>query len=63
MRRDEILGFLEAIDAELLQHTGEGETFDLYLIGRSALIVRFDLNLATRDVDIVHFHGFRLSRS
>jgi hypothetical protein len=26
MRRDEILGFLEAIDAELLQHAGEGET-------------------------------------
>ena len=62
MRRDEILGFLEAIDAELLEHAREGETFDLYLIGRSALIVRFDLNLATRDVDIVHFHGSELER-
>jgi hypothetical protein len=62
MRRDEILGFLEAIDAELLRHAGEGETVDLYLIGRSALIVRFDLNLATRDVDIVHFHGSELER-
>lgn len=62
MRRDDILGFLGAIDAELLQHAGEGETVDLYLIGRSALIVRFDLNLATRDVDIVHFHGSELER-
>lgn len=62
MGRDEVLAFLEAIDAELLRHAGEGETFDLYLIGRSALIVRLDLNLATRDVDIVHFHGTELER-
>ena len=57
MKRDEILGFLEAVDAELSQHVRDGETVNLYLIGRSALILRFDLNLATRDVDIVHFHG------
>jgi hypothetical protein len=57
MRRDEILGFLRAIDAELSRHVREGETVELYLIGRSALILRFDLNLATKDVDIVHIHG------
>jgi Nucleotidyltransferase of unknown function (DUF6036) len=62
MRRDEILAFLQAIDAELVSHAPRGETVDLYLIGRSALIVRFDLNLATRDVDIVHFHGSELER-
>jgi hypothetical protein len=62
MGRDEILGFLEAIDAELALHAGEGETIDLYLIGRSALIVRYGLDLATKDVDIVHFHGSKLER-
>jgi hypothetical protein len=58
--RDEILGFLEAIDAELVKHAKEGERLDLYLIGRSALILRYGLNLATKDVDIVHFHGSEL---
>jgi Nucleotidyltransferase of unknown function (DUF6036) len=62
MGRDEILGFLEAIDAELVKHAKEGETVDLYLIGRSALILRYGLNLSTKDVDIVHFHGSELER-
>jgi hypothetical protein len=29
----------------------------LYLIGSAALIVRYGVRLATKDVDIVHFHG------
>jgi Nucleotidyltransferase of unknown function (DUF6036) len=62
MGRDEILGFLEAIDAELVGHAQEGERLDLYLIGRSALILRYGLDLATKDVDIVHFHGSELER-
>lgn len=62
MKCDEILDFLQAIDAELLKHAKEQETLDLYLIGRSALILRYGLNLATRDVDIVHFHGSELER-
>ncbi len=37
---------------------GRGSTF--YLIGRSALILRYGLDLATRDVDIVHVHGSAL---
>lgn len=60
MGRDEILGFLEAIDAELVGHAKEGERLDLYLIGRSALILRYGLNIGTKDVDIVHFHGSHL---
>jgi hypothetical protein len=48
MGRDEILGFLEAVDAELVKHAKEGETVALYLIGRSALILRYGLNLATK---------------
>jgi hypothetical protein len=60
MTSDEILDFLKAVDSELVQHAKEGERLDLYLIGRSSLIVRFGLNLATKDVDIVHFHGSEL---
>ena len=45
MGRDEILAFLEAIDAELVTHAGEGERLDFYLIGRSALILRYGLNI------------------
>ncbi len=60
MKCEEILDFLKAIDSELVQHAKDGEILDLYLIGRSALIVRFGLNLATKDVDIVHFQGSEL---
>ncbi len=54
MKQDEILGFLQAIDEELAVRAAEGERLDLYLIGRSALILRYGVDLATRDVDIVH---------
>lgn len=60
MGRDEILRFLEAIDAELVDHAKEGERLDLYLIGRSALIFRYGLNIGTKDVDILHFYGSEL---
>lgn len=60
MGRDEILRFLEAIDAELVDHAKEGERLDLYLIGRSALIFRYGLNIGTKDVDIVQTHGSHL---
>ena len=33
MEREEILNFLEAIDAELASHAKEGDTLDLYMIG------------------------------
>ncbi len=60
MRRDEIVQFLQAIDAELALHITHGERLDLYLIGRSAPILRYGLDLATRDIDIVHVHGSAL---
>jgi len=60
MRRDEIVQFLQAIDAELALHVAHGERLDLYLIGRSAPILRYGLDLATRDIDIVHVHGSAL---
>ena len=59
MERDEIISFLEAIDAELVEPRRGGETLDLYLIGRSALVLRYELNLATKDVDIVRLPRLR----
>lgn len=60
MGSNAILRFLEAVDAALVEHAEEGERLDLHLIGRSALILRYGLNIGTRDVDIVHIHGRRL---
>ena len=44
--------FFKAIDLELTELAREGETLELYVIGRSALILGYNLNLATKDVDI-----------
>jgi hypothetical protein len=60
MRPDDIIRFLEAIDTELELQTAAGQKLDLCLIGRSALIVRFGLDLATRDVDIIQDPGSAL---
>ncbi|HYT88689.1 MAG TPA: DUF6036 family nucleotidyltransferase [Gemmataceae bacterium] len=53
MDRSEIVRFLEAIDEELAKHARKGERLDLYLVGRAALILRYGLALATKDVDLV----------
>lgn len=47
---DDVLAFLHAIDDELAGQTAPGETLSLYLIGSAALIVRYGLRLATKDV-------------
>jgi hypothetical protein len=60
MAAEEILAFLGAIDTELAQHAGEGETLDLYLIGRSALILGYGVRLMTKDVDVVEVEPSRL---
>jgi hypothetical protein len=60
MRPAEIIRFLEAIDAELEPQTPTGQRLELCLIGRSALILRFGLDLATRDVDIIQDPGSEL---
>lgn len=51
--RDQILRFLQAIDEQLAGYARPGEYLELYLIGRSSLILRLDLPLTTDDVDIV----------
>jgi hypothetical protein len=53
METSQIVQFLEAVDAELQKHAQEGERLDLYLLGRAALILRYGLSLATKDVDMV----------
>jgi hypothetical protein len=53
MEKSQIVRFLEAVDAELANHAKEGERLDFYLIGRSAMIVRYGLQMATKDVDMV----------
>ena len=53
--RDQILRFLKAIDEALAGQTTEGDRLDLYLIGKAALILFYDVgrDSATRDVDVV----------
>jgi hypothetical protein len=53
MEKSEIEQFLHAIDDELAKSTRAGERLDLYLLGRAALILRFGLSLATKDIDLV----------
>ncbi len=60
MRSHEILDYLHAIDEELAHHAKEGETLELHLLGRSALILGFGLNLMTKDIDILYVHGSEL---
>ena len=60
MQNEEILTFLRAIDDEIADLAREGETLDLYLLGRSAMVLGFDVRLMTKDVDVVFTHGSRL---
>jgi hypothetical protein len=53
METSNIVQFLEAVDAALAEQASQGERLDLYLIGRAALILRYGLSLATKDVDMV----------
>jgi hypothetical protein len=60
MQSKEILDFLMAIDDALTTHANEGETLEMYLLGRCALILCCELNLMTKDVDVVYLHGSQL---
>lgn len=60
MADEEILSFLREVDRELMRHAREGETLDLHLLGRAALILTYRLQLMTKDVDVVHVAESRL---
>jgi len=55
-----LFAFLGAVDDELARHAGKGETLVLYLIGRSALILGYGLQLMTKDVDVIEVTNSRL---
>ncbi|MBL8796108.1 MAG: hypothetical protein JNM56_19560 [Planctomycetia bacterium] len=55
-----ILEFLNRLDALLLPFATQGERFDMYHLGRSALIMHYGLRLATKDIDIVGTGNSRL---
>jgi Nucleotidyltransferase of unknown function (DUF6036) len=61
VEQNDIVRFLHAIDEELALRASDGEALDLFLIGRSALILRYGLSLATKDVDLVTRGGVRCS--
>jgi hypothetical protein len=50
---DEILSFLNRLDAALTPFAKEGERFDMFLLGRSALVMLYGFTLSTRDIDVV----------
>jgi hypothetical protein len=58
--REQIIRLLDELDAELARTAGQGERLDLYLVGRSSLILRLDLaGYQTDDVDIVQMSTTR----
>jgi hypothetical protein len=50
---DQIRLFLNRLDEELIPLAKEGERFDMYLLGRSALVLHYQFPLSTTDIDIV----------
>jgi len=60
MADEGVFGFLKVVDNELAVHAVEEETLELFLIGRSALILGYGLHLMTKDVDIVETKRSRL---
>ncbi|MGH8881532.1 MAG: DUF6036 family nucleotidyltransferase [Stackebrandtia sp.] len=50
MRRDEILGALTALGAELAER---GLVADLYVVGGAAITLAYDERRATKDIDAV----------
>ena len=60
MENEDIFSFLLAIDDELAKVAADGERLDLYLLGRSALVLGFGVRLMTKDVDVVYTHGSNL---
>ena len=60
MSTENLMTFLNAVDVELVKHASADETLDLHLIGRSAMILGFGVQLMTKDVDVVEVRPSRL---
>src|SRR3954471_21503739 len=50
---DEIRQLLDEVDRALADRVADGARLDLYLLGRSALILRYGATGATKDVDVL----------
>jgi hypothetical protein len=57
---NQLLTFLNRLDKALHPFAKEGERFDMYLLGRAALMVRYQFSLATKDIDIVEMRNSEL---
>jgi hypothetical protein len=59
---DQMRGFLDRLDEELLPFAKEGEPFDMFLLGRAALVLCYQFPLSTKDIDIVWMRDSELER-
>jgi Nucleotidyltransferase of unknown function (DUF6036) len=59
---DRILAFLGRLDEALIPFAKEGEYFDMFHLGRSALIMHYGFALSTSDIDIVWMRDSDLER-
>lgn len=50
---DQFRAFFERIDQELLPFAKEGARFDMFLLGRAAMVLTYQFPLATQDIDFV----------
>jgi hypothetical protein len=50
---DEILSFLDRLDEALIPFAKAGERFEMFLLGRSALVMLYGFRISTSDIDIV----------
>jgi hypothetical protein len=48
---EQIIAFLKALDELLTPFATEGEYLDMYLLGRSALVLHYGFLYSTNDVD------------
>jgi Nucleotidyltransferase of unknown function (DUF6036) len=59
---DQIRTFLDRLDAELLPFAKPEERFEMFLLGRAALVLYYRFPLSTTDVDIVWMRESELER-
>lgn len=59
---EQIRIFLDRLDEELLPFAQDEERFDMYLLGRAALVVYYQFPLLTKDIDIVWMRDSELER-
>jgi hypothetical protein len=50
---DQIRNFLVRLDEELLPFVKEEERFEMFLLGRAALVMHYQFQFSTKDIDIV----------